>query len=166
MGDQEGPRGDRNVDDQIADHARRLSRLEDQTSEIGVIKANHANLVQIFERTERIMVTAVADLRKAMEKGFESLDHAINGNGKTGLVEQVAGIDIRLGAHLAREETIATDVEDLKSRQQLEDGRRAGEEAVKTRFWRAFTPFIPYIAIIFAAAGGYYFGFKGGTFKP
>lgn len=103
---------------------------------IAVLEADHRASRDIAERMERRLVEMISDLKTALMDRIRSVEYALNGNGKPGLVGRMEGIERALSS-------------------------RSGVEASNDRMWGRITPFIPWIGAALFGALMFYVGKKG-----
>ena len=114
-----------------------VNQIDDHEARICVLEANHISMAQLLEKTEDHLAEMITELRTIVLEKIEVLDHAINGNSKSGLVERVTLLESKANAR---------------------DAVKEAELALRERFWDRLGPFVPWIGVILVGALMYYVG--------
>ncbi len=124
--------------EKLDDLGQRLAKVETQQQNMEkTMERNQVETRGFVERTESRLTGLINDLKQTMMDGQRSINYALHGNGKPGLVDRVGEVEDEI-IRLKEAQSVTMNNQD--------------------RAWARFSPFVPWIAAVLAAAASYLIG--------
>lgn len=116
--------------------------VQNNEARIAVLEANYQHLTNLQQKSHDTIIERLEKLEDVVLQHIEKLDHAVNGNGKKGLIERVGEVERDLLAQT--KEKWLSRLEAIEKRHSEEEGQQKAADKLFDRI----KPFIPYILMI------------------